>query len=47
MGASQRRKGAAGENELAKILSDQLGWVVKRNIGQSRDGGDDITVCQF
>lgn len=47
MGASQRRKGAAGERELAQILSEQLGWVVKRNIGQARDGGDDITVGKF
>ena len=47
MGASQRRKGAAGERELANILSEQLGWVVKRNIGQARDGGDDITVGKF
>jgi hypothetical protein len=41
------RKGAAGERELARILSEQLGWVVKRNIGQARDGGDDITTGQF
>ena len=47
MSASQRRKGRAGEIELAKLLSEQLGWVVKRNIGQSRDGGDDITTGQF
>ena len=47
MSASQRRKGAAGERELAQILSEQLGWVVKRNIGQARDGGDDITTGQF
>ena len=47
MGASQRRKGAAGERELAGILSEQLGRVVQRNIGQARDGGDDITVGKF
>jgi hypothetical protein len=47
MSASERRKGAAGENELAKILTEQLGWAVKRNIGQARDGGDDITTGQF
>ena len=47
MGASQRRKGAAGERELASILTEQLGWVCKRNIGQARDGGDDITVGKF
>lgn len=47
MGASQRRKGAAGERELAGILSEQLGRVVKRNIAQARDGGDDITIGRF
>jgi Holliday junction resolvase len=47
MGASQRRKGATGERELAQILSENLGWVCKRNIGQARDGGDDITVGKF
>lgn len=47
MGASQRRKGAAGERELANILTEQLGFAVKRNIGQARDGGDDITTGRF
>jgi Holliday junction resolvase len=41
MGASQRRKGAAGERELCKMLSDELGIVVKRNVDQARDGGAD------
>lgn len=43
MGKSQRRKGAAGENELAKILSEELGLVVQRKLGQARDGGHDLT----
>lgn len=47
MSASQRRKGAAGEREAANLLSEQLGWVVQRNIGQARDGGDDLTIGQF
>lgn len=47
MSASQRRKGAAGERELATILSEQLGWVVSRNLGQARDGGDDLTIGKF
>lgn len=47
MGASQRRKGAAGERELAQILSEQLGWVVKRELGQPRDSGADLHICQF
>lgn len=40
----QRRKGAAGENELKGLLSGLWGRVCKRNLGQARDGGDDITV---
>jgi hypothetical protein len=41
MGASQRRKGATFEREIAQALG------AKRNIGQARDGGDDITVGRF
>jgi hypothetical protein len=41
MGASQRRKGASFEREVAHVLG------AKRNIGQARDGGDDITVGPF
>ncbi len=47
MSASQRRKGAAGERELAQLLSEQLGWVVTRKLGQARDGGDDIQTGKF
>lgn len=47
MSASQRRKGAAGERELAAMLSEELGWVVSRNLGQARDGGDDLTIGKF
>jgi len=47
MGASQRRKGATGERELAQILSNELGWVVKRELGQPRDSGADLHICQF
>jgi hypothetical protein len=43
----QRRKGAAGELELAALLTEQLGRVVKRNLGQARDSGDDITIERF
>lgn len=46
-GRSARNKGAAGERELAALLSDQLGQVVKRKLGQARDGGDDIQVGRF
>ena len=47
MSASQRRKGAAGENEAAAWLSDRLGTVVKRKLGQARDGGCDLAVGPF
>jgi hypothetical protein len=47
MGASQRRKGATAEREVAAILTDALGFVVKRQLGQARDGGDDIRVGRW
>lgn len=46
-GRGARNKGAAGERELAALLSEHLGFVVKRNLGQARDGADDLTVAQF
>jgi Holliday junction resolvase len=46
-GRGARNKGAAGEREVAKILTDNLGFVVKRNLSQSRDGADDITIQHF
>jgi Holliday junction resolvase len=42
-----RNKGAAAERELATILSDELGFVVKRKLGQARDSGDDMQVGKF
>ena len=46
-GRMSRNKGAAAERELAAILSDELGFVVKRKLGQARDSGDDIQVGKF
>lgn len=46
-GRGARNKGSQGERELAALLSDHLGFVVKRNLGQARDGGDDLTVQHF
>jgi Holliday junction resolvase len=46
-GRMARNKGAAGERELAAILTDKLGFVVKRKLGQARDGGDDIQIGQY
>lgn len=37
----QRNKGAAGERELCRLLSEELGVTVQRNISQSRAGGAD------
>jgi hypothetical protein len=39
--ASQRRKGQRGELELFALLSDELGFVVRRNVDQARVGGAD------
>ena len=41
MSASQRLKGQRGERELHRLLSDQLGTIVKRNVDQARQGGAD------
>lgn len=46
-GRMSRNKGAAAERELATILSDELGFVVKRKLGQARDSGDDIQVQKY
>lgn len=46
-GRGKRAKGAAGERELCALLSDAFGTVVKRNLGQARDGEDDITLPPF
>jgi Holliday junction resolvase len=41
MSASSRRKGQVGERELFRLLSDELGFVVRRNVDQARAGGAD------
>jgi Holliday junction resolvase len=40
-GAMSRRKGASAERELCKLLSDELGVTVRRNVDQARAGGAD------
>lgn len=47
MSRSQRTKGQGGERELAAILSAEIGQVVKRTLGQARDGGFDIETPPF
>lgn len=41
MSAMQRRKGAAAECELLKLLGEELGVSLSRNIQQTRSGGAD------
>ena len=41
MSALSRRKGARAELELFRLLSDELGFVVRRNVDQARAGGAD------
>lgn len=42
-----RDRGAGYERELAAQLSDELGRVVQRKLGQARDGGADFAVGPF
>ena len=44
MSKSQRTKGAVFEREVCDLFSDAFGRKITRNIGQSRDGGNDIDV---
>lgn len=46
-GRASRNKGAAAERELAAMLSDELGFPIKRKLGQAREGGDDIQVENY
>lgn len=47
MGTMQRNKGARAENQLASMLSDDLGMEIKRSLGQPRDGGADILIGPY
>lgn len=50
MSKSERNKGAGFEREVANLLTDHLGTVVKRNLSQSRGGnqeGADIVIGRF
>ena len=44
MGKSQRSKGAAAEREVCKILNDELGLDLKRNLTQYQQSDGDIEV---
>lgn len=41
MSASQRRKGARAELEFLRLLGDELGQELQRNLQQTRGGGAD------
>jgi hypothetical protein len=47
MSKSQRTKGAVFEREVCDLFSAYLGRKITRNIGQARDGGNDIDVGCF
>lgn len=44
MSAMQRNKGAAAEREVLKLLGDELGQSLQRNLQQTREGGADC-IC--
>ncbi len=45
---NQRDKGKRGERELCKLLSEDLGIKVERNLSQTREGGcDTISIDGF
>ena len=41
MSVNSRRKGKSGELELFKIIRDELGVEIKRNLNQTQNGGAD------
>ena len=41
MSSSQRRKGAAAEREVLRLLGQELGISLQRNLQQTREGGAD------
>lgn len=41
MSKSQREKGSRGEREFLKLLGDELGEALQRNLSQTRDSGAD------
>lgn len=47
MSKMQRTKGATYEREICAVLSAACGRDIKRNIGQARDGGNDIDFGNF
>ena len=46
MGKASRTKGANGEREALKLLGEELGVMLTRNLQQTREGGGDCTVIK-
>jgi len=44
---NSRTKGASAEREVFKIISDQVGIKVERNLVQTREGGSDTVVGEW
>jgi len=44
MSAMQRRKGAQAEREVLRLLGEELGQQLQRNLSQTREGGADC-IC--
>lgn len=44
MSAASRRKGQVGEREACRLLSEELGIEVERNVDQARAGGADCVM---
>lgn len=44
MSAAARNKGARAEREVLKLLGDELGQALHRNLQQTREGGADCTM---
>ena len=47
MSVMQRNKGSRAELQFASMLSDSLGFEIKRTLGQARDGGADIMLGPY
>lgn len=46
MGVMQRRKGQAAEREVLRLLGDELGTELRRNLQQTREGGADCLMVK-
>jgi hypothetical protein len=46
-GAHGQEQGSQRGERAGKHLTDELGFEVKRKLGQARDGGDDIQIGKY